>query len=140
MRYVKTPEPVSLVRFDGTPFYKEGTKEQAEMTFEAFMHGRLRDPKFGASMDAVHAAASIAQAMREAREEEKSYFVIDEADWNILLDTVKNPSQGMTYSPEVAACVVSFFSAVANATKERPDKAKKRAKKSVEGEPEALTE
>ena len=141
MRYIMTPnDTIPLTRFDGTPFYKEGTKEQATMTFEAFMHGRLRDPKFGASMDAVHAAATIAHAMREATDDDKPYFVIDEADWNILVDAVKNPSQGTTYSPEVAACVIPFFDVIANASKERPDKPKKRAKKNGEPEPEAPME
>jgi hypothetical protein len=130
MRYVKTPEAINLTRFDGSPFYKEGTKEQATLEFEAFIHGRLRDPKFGNTMDGVNAAANIAQALREAKGDGTDYIVIDEADWNLLVEVTKNPSQGLSYSPEVAACAIPFFDAITQATKDRP-------KKRPDDEPEA---
>jgi hypothetical protein len=115
MKYIKVPESVRMTNWYGEEV-KNQEGEGATVTFKEFVVGRLMDPKFSKDMATILRAFEI----KTQAEKMTSLLVLEDVDYDLLLDVVANPSQQAQYNSLISYCLVPFFKAVKDATSVEP--------------------
>lgn len=115
MKVIKVQESVVLTNTSGKTLYKrdqenpEGEAEVAMVTFKEFLYQRLADPKMSKTIDTLRATLRLKNAVDEA----ENLVKVEEEDWDLLVDVVKEPST--PYNPTFGYCLLPFIDAVVEA-------------------------
>lgn len=109
MKTIKLPAPITLRNNDGS-LVKDASDQPVTINFPTFvLNTLLIDNKFGKSMSDILSAVAIREKVLEATDE----VVLDDADYNRLLDVLENPTNN--YNPAICLQIVSFMLAIKNA-------------------------
>lgn len=119
MKNIKVPFGVKLLdSITGNPilFTDPETNNVGEkvLSFKEFLlTSILNDEKhFGTNLDTIESCFRIRDKVRNTLEGE--VFCLDDFDYKLLLEAVKNPSKG--YSPLIVCQCLSFTDAIKNAS------------------------
>lgn len=98
----------------------------AELTFEGFLHKLFQNPVWSKDWKAGLAQRSIRKAYKEAQDAKKDHMLVTEEDWGFLEACAKTPQvlqpggliEGFGYAPEFSDQVLTMQLAVIDATRE----------------------
>lgn len=118
MKVITVPEAVKLVdpMTDKPMKFVDpdtGRNEEKTLSFKEFMMNSVMndDKHFGGNLDSIETCFRIRNKIRETLPGQS--FTLDESDYKLFLEAVKNPSKG--YSPMIVCQCLAFTDAVKNA-------------------------
>lgn len=118
MRYVKIPEPITLLE----PTTKEPLKDEKGETkpqkFSDFIGKLLFNPMWAENYKNIKSARAIDRAFEKA--EPSTVVPLAEEDWKKLKDLVENPKGGYGYHAAVMPQLLPFLDAIIEASDKEP--------------------
>jgi len=141
-RYLTIPEPIVLLDDNDKPIQalddKKTQPSQAEMqagaspifrdadpeTFWSWIRTfALRDKKFNEGFESWEQITRITKACKGAKA--GAVVILDESDWKLLVDVIKNPSQPLYRDGFIAMQFMPFIELVVDLKEKKPSKAKR---------------
>jgi hypothetical protein len=114
MKTIVIPSNIILKTITGQTIVNDQGEVQTA-TFKDFIMGRLIDDKMAKDMSTILRVVKMRDGLDKVMADSATEWVIDDEDWRLLEDVVRNPGPSSRYNPAIAHCLVPFFLAVTEA-------------------------